>query len=330
MAELIGVLSLAAAIPGVAVTVVQIGNYLLTQLKTVNDANEGTEEFRKFASDLYNGQMKIYWDAAGAAYASEETEAATRQSLEDSWANMQRILSRIEKQVQCLADMKIKKMWTSKKRAAENRRLVQELKEWKIEYHALISIIDIHQRRLPDEYLLASDQFIPNIIDTFEKYVEPLSEDSHIGLAHGQYALVKGHIMQIAVLIERTAIRSPEKDDLRNVTRLLMRASEGKPIPTELLECLGYREREERWREQGWKELVFRIPSGMDKPKILRQLLLQGPINKLGGGFTLNERLALAHGVADGVLTVHSARLVHKSIRSDNIVLFESLEDGSS
>ena len=78
MAELIGVLSLAAAIPGVAVAVAQIGNYLLIQLKAVNDADEGTEEFRKFASNLYNGKMKIYWDTAGAAYASEETEAAIR------------------------------------------------------------------------------------------------------------------------------------------------------------------------------------------------------------------------------------------------------------
>ena len=284
------------------------------------------EEFHKFASDLYNGQMKIYWDTAGAAFASEETEAATRQALEDSWADMQSILFRIERQVQRLANTRIKNIWKSKERAAENRRLVQELKEWKIDFHALISMIDIHQRRLPDQYLLASDQFIPDRIDTFGKYLEPLSEDSHLGLAHGQYAKAKGQIMQIAVLIEQqTAARFPQKDDLKTVTRLLMRASEGKPVPTGLLECLGYRK-----GDHGRNELVFRIPSEMDKPKTLRQLLCQGPIKKPGGGFTLNERLALAHGLAASVLTVYSARLVHKNIRSDNIVLFESLEDESS
>ena len=83
MAEVIGVLSLAAAIPAVAVAVAQICKYLLTQLKAVNDANEDTEEFRQLASDLYNGQMKIYWEIAGDAYRSEKSEAAIKQSLED-------------------------------------------------------------------------------------------------------------------------------------------------------------------------------------------------------------------------------------------------------
>ena len=44
----------------------------------------------------------------------------------------------------------------------------------------------------------------------------------------------------------------------------------------------------------------------------------------------MNERLALAHGLADGVLTIHSAKLVHNNIRSDNVVLFERLDDVSS
>ena len=216
-----------------------------------------------------------------------------------------------------------KKIWTSKKRAAEYGRLVQELEQWKIEFHALSSIIDIHQRRLPDQYLLASDQFIHDRIDTFGKYVEALSENSHIGPAHGQWARAKGQTMQIAVLIEQQTVANfPQKDDLKEATSLLMRASKAEAIPTVLLECLGYRH-----GVQDRNELVFRIPSKMDKPETLRKLLLQGPIDQPGGGSTLNERLALAHGLADSVLTVHSAKLVHKNIRSDNIVLFESLGD---
>ena len=47
--------------------------------------------------------------------------------------------------------------------------------------------------------------------------------------------------MQIAVLIEQQTVANfPQKDDLGEMTRLLMRASEGEPIPTGLLECLGY------------------------------------------------------------------------------------------
>ena len=47
--------------------------------------------------------------------------------------------------------------------------------------------------------------------------------------------------MQIAVPTEQqTAAKLPQKEDLREITRLLMRASEGNPIPTGLLECLGY------------------------------------------------------------------------------------------
>ena len=139
MAEIMGVLSLAAALPAVAVAVAQIGKYLLTQLKAVKDHSEDMEEFRKFAPDLYNGQMKIYWDTAGTAYASKETDAAMKQSLEDSWADMQCIFSKIEKQVQRFADMRIMRMWTSRKRAAGSRRLVQELKQRKIEFHAYLA-----------------------------------------------------------------------------------------------------------------------------------------------------------------------------------------------
>ena len=76
--------------------------------------------------------------------------------------------------------------------------------------------------------------------------------------------------MQIAVLIEQQTVANfPQKDDLGEITRLLMRVSEGEPIPTGLLECLGYRR-----LVQDRNELVFRIPSKMDKPKTLRKLLL--------------------------------------------------------
>lgn len=147
--------------------------------------------------------------------------------------------------MQGLPEARVTKRWATKKRGAENRRLVQELKKSKIEFHALLRMIDIHQRRLPDQYLLASDQFMPNRIDTFEKHIEPLSEDSHIGLAHGQWVRAKGQIMQIAVLIEQQTVANfPQKDDVETITRLLMRASEGRPIPTGLLKYLGYREGE--------------------------------------------------------------------------------------
>jgi serine/threonine protein kinase len=69
-------------------------------------------------------------------------------------------------------------------------------------------------------------------------------------------------------------------------------------------------------------ELVFPFPPGMEKPRTLRDLL-SAPENAYGVRHSLTSRLDVALRLAKAVLYVHTAKLVHKNIRPENIVLFE-------
>jgi hypothetical protein len=69
-------------------------------------------------------------------------------------------------------------------------------------------------------------------------------------------------------------------------------------------------------------ELIFPLPSGMRNPRTLRDLL-SSPENAQGVRHSLTCRVELAIRLATAVLYVHAAKLVHKNIRPENIILLE-------
>jgi hypothetical protein len=71
-------------------------------------------------------------------------------------------------------------------------------------------------------------------------------------------------------------------------------------------------------------EFIFSIPATLSFPKTLRSLLLHGNQSHT---HTLNQRFALATRLANSVTFVHSAGFVHKNIRPETIVVFESATD---
>lgn len=64
--------------------------------------------------------------------------------------------------------------------------------------------------------------------------------------------------------------------------------------------------------------MLFTVPSGLQKPASLRSLL----IRKKDTDFSVNERLALAIGLAKSLMFVHSSRFVHKNIRPETVIVF--------
>ena len=73
-------------------------------------------------------------------------------------------------------------------------------------------------------------------------------------------------------------------------------------------------------------ELVFPLPQGMENPRTLRDLLTS-PENAQGVRHSLTCRIQLAIRLATAVLYVHAAKLVHKNIRPENILLLETQGD---
>ncbi|KAF8992378.1 kinase-like domain-containing protein [Cyathus striatus] len=74
-------------------------------------------------------------------------------------------------------------------------------------------------------------------------------------------------------------------------------------------------------------ELVFSIPDGMHRPRTLRDILI-APENSQGIRHSLSTRISLAIRIATAVLYIHTAKLVHKNIRPENIVIFERVDAG--
>lgn len=68
--------------------------------------------------------------------------------------------------------------------------------------------------------------------------------------------------------------------------------------------------------------MLFTVPSGLQKPASLRSLL----IRKKDTDFSVNELLTLAIGLAKSLVFVHSSRFVHKNIRPETVVVFASRE----
>ena len=71
-------------------------------------------------------------------------------------------------------------------------------------------------------------------------------------------------------------------------------------------------------------ELVFRVPSNLKNPSSLKSLIAKNnngeePARKPA----IHSRISLAIALSEVVLSVHSARLVHKSIQPETILVFE-------
>ena len=119
------------------------------------------------------------------------------------------------------------------------------------------------------------------------------------------------------------------KHSVRNIASMLRRAHAravlfNSACPKSILSCAGYFEDETCFRYG----LVSAVPSAfttLASPRSL-QNLLQSPENSRGLRHDLRDRVTLAQSIASAVLEIHSAGFVHKNIRPNNILIFESAD----
>ena len=70
-------------------------------------------------------------------------------------------------------------------------------------------------------------------------------------------------------------------------------------------------------------ELVFRIPSNLKNPSSLKRLIARKNDNESANKPEIHSRLSLRIALLKAVISVHSVRLVHKSIQPETILLFK-------
>lgn len=123
------------------------------------------------------------------------------------------------------------------------------------------------------------------------------------------------------VLVDVVYVRDMEsfdkkKEDVRNLARVLSHVA---PLTFGLLKCEGVIIVERAGTESGSFKFIFGIPRGLKNPRTLRSLLAADTTAR-----SLNEKLDIAQCLANSVLYVHTANYVHKNIRPDTIVVFET------
>ena len=94
---------------------------------------------------------------------------------------------------------------------------------------------------------------------------------------------------------------------------------EADPKTMGLLHCQGF-----YWgAAQNRFELQFHFPPTLSKPRTLLDLLCDPDTQKGGAKHPLNHRIRVAKSIVSAVFVLHSADLVHKQIRPENIATFE-------
>lgn len=125
-------------------------------------------------------------------------------------------------------------------------------------------------------------------------------------------------------VIVDTIVSHPQADrrkttiDVRNLARVLSKVD---PLRFGLLECYGVIKEQIASENNLRFEFVFAIPANLKVPRSLRSLLLTSEQR-----FPLDERIELAKQLARSVLYVHTAQFVHKNIRPETVLVFESHE----
>ena len=78
--------------------------------------------------------------------------------------------------------------------------------------------------------------------------------------------------------------------------------------------------------QSGCFELLYTVPSYLIKPRSLRDLLMSSSSRDKDGTLLipLNHRIRVANRIAVAVLYVHSGHFVHKHIKPENIIVFET------
>ncbi|KAI5925826.1 hypothetical protein F4810DRAFT_658473 [Camillea tinctor] len=105
-----------------------------------------------------------------------------------------------------------------------------------------------------------------------------------------------------------------ERENVRNLARKLRRAD---PTTFRLLQCKGVIN--DPKRDPASFKFVYALPANLARPRCLRRALLDD-----AGPLQLADKVRVARDLATSVGYVHNFNFVHKSIRPENILLFDN------
>jgi len=316
----IGVAGLALAVPGVIDLMLKYGEWIYCRVQTFQNAKAVWTDLGKFGWSLSQGELKELVVAAKSFLLEEGCDPGLKNALE---LQIQRLAFDVLAARKFLEDLDPSRLFVRVILALSGERRAKELnKTIRIHEQGLAQILmvsDIRTRRVPDELLLTRKRF--QQYENFAGLAVPFT--SNLFVAKGDYREhdLEGPYREVTVIIERTTTdeQAPE-DILKEITSFLcyrlpdkVSLKSADVLRKGILPCLGY-------RMQPAPELIFELPKDTRTPQTLQTLIAtdQGVVRQ-----PLDFRFRLARRLSEAVLRVHAARLVHKNIRTETVLVLQ-------
>lgn len=318
MEGILAIIGFAFAIPGTIVAFAQCGEYISEKVSTFRNAPDVARELGRFGRNLHQGKLKLNLELAEWAYSLPDLDSVMKDGIED---HLDELRSRLRAVEHCLTKMfdergEVRTLYFTFLGEKKAERLVQSLREWEHDFSNTLSLIEMKKRVLPRALQLTPDRFRC-------RYQSPLNSDKTIFV--GAAEIMKGtSVCELQVLIERKNLQSHDNaDDLQEIARILADLASRNTFEGGVLKCLGF-----SIGDIG--QLVFELPEGGTKPRTLKDVIQSERDRPFAGGRPLNHRLRLAHSLCDTVVAVFTSGLVHKSIRTDTVLLISQAGDDES
>lgn len=316
----VGVAGLALAVPGVIDLLFKYGEWIWERIKAFKNAKGVWAELGQFGWSLSQGELNGIIVTAKSFYLEEGCDPGLKNSLE---LQIRKLASDVDATRIFLAGQNPAHLFGRTIFAISGERRAKELNKTlaldKQSLAQILTINDIRTRRVPEQLLLTNKRFLRyKNVD-----YQPVPSTPNLFVARGDYRKdpLEGTYYEATVIIERSAINEHVSEDtLKEIAAFLHYRLPDK-ISLQLadvrlkgiLPCLGY-------RMEPAPELIFAMPEGTHNPKTLQTLITadQGVMRH-----PLDFRFRLARRLSEAVLRVHAARLVHKNIRTDTILVLQ-------
>lgn len=311
MAELIiGAVGFGLGTPGLIIAFAQCGEYIEKKINTFKNAPQVVLEIGKFGHDLNQGKLKLSMELAQWAYSLEGLDQAIKDSIEDLVNKLASLLQEADYVLSKLVDKhgNVKRTYLTLIGERKAQQVVKSLRNWQHDFFNIISMVEMRKRVMKRDLELPWNKYRP-------KFQEALSGHSDILVGEAEI-LRNGEAAPLQVLIERKEIMNENiRADIQEVASILESSPYWNTTGGGVLKCLGYRE------ESKNVELIFELPETTKKPQMLSDIIAAGQGKRNGGGHPLDHKIRLALQLCDTVFAVFTFGLVHKSIRSDTILL---------
>jgi hypothetical protein len=307
---------LALAAPGVVSAFCEYGNWIRQRVHTFNNAKDVWKDLGKFGHVLSEGKLKLDIELAKNAYVADGFDPVLKKNLE---AQIERLGVEVLAAKHLLASQNTDSIFGKGKFAISGesraKKINKNLRSWQKDFSDLIFLVLTAKLELPDELLLSEKRFQH---DEGQGYI-PVPYTTNLFVVDGEYKEKERdeECRQVTVLIERRS--KPDAVPARVIREiasyLSYRLAEG-ITNRGVLHCLGF-------RMEPMPELIFEIPRGMHNPQTLQTLITADIGKEYGGDHPLDFRFRLARQLSEAVLSVHIAKLVHKNIRAETIIILQ-------